>query len=488
MSRPVRRRTLLLVPAVLLATATAPTAQAQVQQGAAAAGTMALANLPAGARDAILAAIDARQNWNFLAAYEHANRALSIDSTFGLARLTRVDVAGAATTTEANAEYARATRDAFNRGVGEATYLSGLRATGVNSTRLLATAREMLPNDRRVALDLALSYVGNDRVDSLRSLVRQYPDFLAPRLWLAYWLTNGTYGLSPAQLYEGVVVAENAVRIAPREWTTHAALGWTLRMQGRLDESAAHNVAATRIEPRNEIAYSTLANTYIRDGKPRAVDRARTAADSAIAFGPNVVRNINYRREKAIMLFYDGRKTQGYTELAAVAKEYEAAGIPGTAAVVYSQMAGLAGGCADSAKVEGFAAEARRVAPNANVAIQLSHAYALSKNGAAARRELDDFVRRAADTTTVAYKADLRRITGMTLVAEGKAAEGLAMLQQTDPAFNPYAELGIADAYAAMGNKAQASAILTSVATRKTAFNSQVSTAIAACRIAPQKR
>jgi tetratricopeptide (TPR) repeat protein len=485
MSHPVRRRTLLLVPALLLSAATA---KAQVQQGAPA-GTMALANLPAGARDAMFAAIDARQGWNFLAAYEHANRALSIDSTFGLARLTRVDVGGAATGAMATAEYERASRDASNRGVGEATYLSGLRATGVNSTRLLSTARAMLPNDRRVALDLALSYVGNDRLDSLRSLVRQYPDFLAPRLWLSYWLTNGIYALSPAQLYEGVVVAENTVRLAPSNWATHAALGWALRAQGRLDEAAAHNVAATRLEPRNEIAYNSLANIYIRDGKPRAVDRARSAADSAIAFGPNVLRNINYRRERAFMLFYDGRKTQGYAELAAVAKEYETAGAPGTAAVVYSQMAGLAGGCSDSAKVEGFAADARRVAPqNTNLTIQLGHAYALSKQAAAARRELEEFVRRATDTTTVAFKADHRRLAGMTLVAEGKAAEGLAMLQQTDPEFNPYAEVGMADAYTALGNKAQASAILTAVATRKTAFNSQVSTAIAACRLSQQKR
>lgn len=485
MSHPVRRRTLALVPALLLSAATV---QAQVQQGAPA-GTMALANLPAGARDAMLAAIDARQTWNFLAAYEHANRALGIDSTFGLARLTRVDVGGAATGALATAEYERASRDSYNRGVAEATYLSGLRATGVNSTRLLSTARAMLPNDRRVALDLALSYVGNDRLDSLRSLVRQHPDFLAARLWLSYWLTNGTYGLSPAQLYEGVIVAEQAVRVAPSHWATHAALGWALRMQGRLDESAAHNVAAIRIEPRNEIAYSTLANTYIRDGKPRAVDRARAAADSAIAYGPNVLRNINYRREKAFMLFYDGRKTQGYTELAAAAKEYETGGAPGTAAVVYSQMAGLAGGCGDSARVEGFAAEARRVAPqNTNLTIQLGHAYALSKQGAAARRELDEFVRRAADTTTAAFKADYRRMNGMTLVAEGKAAEGLAALQQTDPGFNPYAELGMADAYTMLGNKAQASAILTAVATRKTAFNSQVSVAIAACRLSQQKR
>jgi tetratricopeptide (TPR) repeat protein len=486
MSHAVRRRRF-VVPAALLLLSSA--AQSQVQQGAAApAGTLALTGVSTAAREAVFAAIDARQTWHFLAAHEHANRALSVDSTFALARVIRVANSGAATAALATAENERASKDAASRGAGEATYVSGLRSTGVTANRLLGAARAMMPSDRRVALDHALSFVANERIDSLRSLVRQFPDFLAPRLWLSFHLTNNAFALSPAQHYDGVVVAENAVRLAPSHWATHAALGYALRMQERLEEATAHSLAAIRMEPRSEVAYSNLANIYVRDGKPRGVDRSRMALDSAAAHGPNVLRNINYRREKAFLLFYDGRKAQGFTELAAVAREYETTGASGTAAVVYSQMAGLAAGCGDSARVDGFAADARRVAPNANVTIQLGHAYGLSRQAAATRREFDDFVRRATDTTTAAYRADHSRLRGFVLLAEGKPAEAVAALQQTSPEFNPYAEVGMAEAYAMMGNKAQANAILTSVATRKTAFNSQVSTAIAACRISQQKR
>jgi tetratricopeptide (TPR) repeat protein len=474
--------------AVLLFPATAVT---QVQQAGSAIppGTMALANLPPGAREAAFAAIDARQTWQWMAAHEHTNRALALDSTFGLARLLRIDLSGAQTVALANAEYQRASADAANRAVGEATYLSGLRSTGVNSTRLLATAREMLPNDRRVALDHVLSIPGQTRIDSLRAMVRQYPDFVAPRIWLSYYLAFNYYVTSPQGLYEALLVAEAAMRMSPNVANTHAALGWALMMNGRLDEAAGHLEAAVKMDRLSEVAHNTLANVYIRDGKPRGVDRARAAYDSAIVASPNVLRDLNYRREKAFMLFYDGRKAEGMTELAGVAKDYEGPAA-GTAAVVYAQMAGLAAGTGDSASVDKWAAEARRAAPNANVTVQLTQAYALAKNGPAARRELNEYIRRAADTTALAYRADLRRLGGMTLVAEGKYAEGLAELKRADIPGNPFAELSMIDAYNALNRKAEASALLADVAGRKTVFNSAISIAIANYRVGakPAKR
>lgn len=478
MSLTSRCRTALLFIAV---PTIATTTSAQVQQAASTvpAGTLALANLPAGASEAAFASIDARQTWSFMAAYEHANRALTLDSTFGFARVLRVNVGGAPTNALATAEYQRGTADAAARAVGEATYLSGLRATGVNANRILASARQMLPNDRRIALDHALSFISQDRIDSLRSLVRQYPDFVAPRIWLSYYLAFSPYSSSPGEIYDGLTVAEAAVRLAPKVASTHAALGWALRVNERLDEAAAHLAAATKMDPQNEVAFSTEAEIFVRDGKPRGVDRSRAALDSAIAASPNFLRRINYRRDKGFLLIYDGRKAEAMIELATVAKEYEAAGAQGTAAVVYSQMAGLAAGTGDSAAVEGYLVEARRVAPTADITIQSAQAYVLSRQPGAARRELAEFTRRATDTTTAAYKSNLRRVNGMILVAEGKPAEGLAELKRSDIPSNAFAELSMIDAFNAMNNKAEANALLAAVVARKNASNAGVSTAIA---------
>ena len=78
MSLPSCCRTAILIVAV---PAIAATASAQVQQAASTipAGTMALANLPAGAREAAFASIDARQTWSFKEAFDHANRALTLN-------------------------------------------------------------------------------------------------------------------------------------------------------------------------------------------------------------------------------------------------------------------------------------------------------------------------------------------------------------------------------------------------------------------------
>jgi tetratricopeptide (TPR) repeat protein len=467
-----------------------PVAVAQVQQSGSAIppGTLALGNLPSGARDAVFASIDARQVWNWAGAYDQSNKALMIDSTFGLARLLRVDLSGAPTAALANAEYRRAAVDASGRAIGEGTYLSGLRATGVNSNRLLGIAREMLPNDRRIALDHALSFLANERLDSLRSLVRQFPDFVAPRIWLAYYLTISAYSASPPQTYEALLVAESAVRLAPQIPGTHTVLGWVLFRQGRIDEATAHLAAATRMDPMFENAFSIESEVFVHDGKPRGVDRARAAYDSAITASPNLLRKINYRRDKAFMLFYDGRKAEGMTELAAVAKEYEA-GAPATAATTYSQMAELAGGTGgDSATIAGYMAEARRVSPNTDLSVQAIQAYALAKVPGAARRELTEWVRRvptvASDTAGPGTKSNYRRSNGMVLIAEGKYAEGIAEIKRSDIPSNPFAELSMVDAYNAMNNKAQANAMLAAILSRPYGPNTAISVAVAYYRAA----
>jgi len=442
-------------------------------------GTLALAGLPAGAREAAFASIDASQSWQFMAGYEQAVKALSIDSTFGLARALRLSAGGAATVSMANAEGPRATADAAGRPVAEATYLAALRAAGTDANRLYGAAHAMLPNDRRIALDFANSFTGVTRTDSLRSLVRQYPDFLGARLWLAYYLSFSTYSTSKGEQYEAMTVAEDAVRLAPNNAASHTVLGHVLQRMGRLDEAAAHLATATKMDPRAEYAYVVEAEIFVRDGKPKGVDRSRAAYDSAIAVSPNFGRKLTQRLYRAFLLFYDGRKAEGQAEITAVAKDREAAGNVAAAAVEYAQAADFAAATGDSASVERLLGEARRAGPNANITLQAAHAYALSKQPAQARRELAEYVRRAADTTTLAFRSDRHRLTGMALVAEGKPAEALVELKQSDIEGNPFASLAMMDAYTMLNNKAAASAILATLMADKDGPNSAVSIAIA---------
>lgn len=473
-----RGRSSLIAVALVLVASTLP---AQVQQGAAAAGTLQLNNVPPAARDALFSAMESYHSWAFADAYDQATRALAEDSTFGIARQYRLFLAGAPTVAASNAEYARAVRDAAARSVPEMTYVLALRAGGANANRLFATTRTFFPNERRIALEHAVSFTGNERIDSLRALSRRHPDYLGPKLWLAYYLTVTPYSTSRAELYEALNAAQDAVRLSPRTAGTHTALGHVLAQMGREDEAVAHLNAAIRMDPRQEYAYVVLSEIDADDGKPRRVERARAALDSAIAVNSNAVRRNNQRINRAFLLFYDGRAAEGMTELAGIARDIEAAG--GTPAVLYAQMAGLAAGTGDSASVGKWLAEARRVGPNANISVQSAQAYALNKQGAEARKAIDDF-KRLADTTTMAYRYDLTRMTGMALLAEGKPAEALVELKKSDGYANTFAQLAMIDAYIALKDQKSADATRAELLGRKDVGNTAISKAIANYRAA----
>jgi tetratricopeptide (TPR) repeat protein len=466
------RRPLTAVALLLIA----HTLPAQVQQGAAA-GTMQLNNVTPAARDALLSAMESWHTWAFAQAHDDVNRAVAADSTFGLARQYRLFVANAPTLAQGNAEFARASRDAAARSVPEMTYVLALRAGGANANRLFGTTRGFFPNDRRIALEHANSFIGTERLDSLRALVRRHPDYVGAKLWLAYYLTLTPYQTARADMYEALNTAWDAVRLAPRVAGTHTALGHVLQAIGRHDEALAHLTAATRMDPRQEYAYVIEAEIFSDDGKPKRVDRARAALDSAIAVNPNAVRRNNQRVQRALMLFYDGRSADGMAELQVIARDIEAAG--GTPAVLYSQMAGLAAGTGDSANVGKWIAEARRVGPNANISVQSAQAYALNRQPAEARRAIDDYKRLTADTATMAYRDNVARLNGMALLAEGKAAEALVELKKADPYANSFAHLALVDTYVALKDQKMANETRAELLARKDIGNAAISKAIA---------
>jgi hypothetical protein len=449
------------------------------QAGVSTAGTLQLNNVAPAARDAFFAAMDAMHRWAFIDAHEQASRAVMADSTFALARVVRTNLGGATTVAGVDAQYQRAIADAAKRPAPEQTLLLAERFTGVNAGRLYAAARQAYPNDRNVALDQALALAGRPRIDSLRSLVVQYPDLLGARLWLAFYLVPSFYTMSPADAYDALTVAQSAVRLAPNVAGPHMALGHVLHYMGRDAEAAAHLVAATKIDRRAEYAYVLEAEIFMHDGKPQRVDRARAALDSAIAANPLPSRRSTERLNRALLLFYDGRATEGMAEAAAVAKDDEAAGALPAAATKYSQIAELAGGIGDSAGVDKWLAESRRVSPATNLSLQAVQALSLGRQPAAARRALEDGIR-TLDTTTATAQADIHRMRGMILVAEGKPAEALVELNKGDPAQNTFSALSMIDAYTALKDQRNADATRAALLGRP--GNSAVSLALAAYR------
>jgi tetratricopeptide (TPR) repeat protein len=312
---------LLLIALAAHPAALAAAAQAPASPAAPAAGTLPLTGLPAGAREAFFASIDAAHQWAWVAADEHATRALALDSTFGLARVYRNELRALG---NQHAEARRGTADAAGRSVPEMTFLLGLRADGVNAARLLGAARAMFPNDRRIALDQALQFAGAERIDSLRALAGRFPEMPAPKVWLAYYMTptQGTV-YTPEVATEALRAAQEAVRIAPNLAGAHSALGHVLHRMRRYDEALTHLAQAIRLDPRAEYAYVVRSEIFMDDGKPNGVDRARAALDSAYAHSVDITRRHGFRRTKAILLLHDGKAREMTAELEALAREAE---------------------------------------------------------------------------------------------------------------------------------------------------------------------
>lgn len=91
--------------------------------------------------------------------------------------------------------------------------------------------------------------------------------------------------------------------------------------------------------------------------------------------------------------------------------------------------------------------------------------YALTKQGAAARKALDSYVELAAAQPPEIRSENVHRMTGLTLLAEGKAAEAIGELKQGG--LNPYAQLGLIEAYKQLGRNKDADAERAAMLARK---------------------
>jgi tetratricopeptide (TPR) repeat protein len=324
------------------------------------------------------------------------------------------------------------------------------------------------------------------RIDTLRSLVSQYPDLVGARLWLSYYLVPGYYTVSSATAYEALMAARNAARLAPSLPGPHIALGNVLHYTGHDDEAVMHLAAATKMDRRNSFAYHLEAEIFLHDGKPRSVERARAALDSAIAAELSPARRTSHQLDRALALLYDGRASEAMAEAIAAAKADETIGAINNSATKYSQVAEIAAGIGDSASVNKWIAEAHRVSPGANVALQEVQALALSRQPAAARSA---FVAgsRGVDTTVAANNSNYHRLLGMILIAEGKPSEGIAELKLSDPVSNAFATLSLIDAYTALNDRKNADAALAALVARKDGVITAVSDAIANYRAVKRK-
>jgi tetratricopeptide (TPR) repeat protein len=387
-------------------------------------GTLPLASLPEGARDALLAGIDAMQTWSNAQADAHFAHVLEIDSTIGLARVLRVHMRGWIIN---HAQFVRGAADMANRVIGEQTVALAYRAGNPQAVALFAAAAAMYPNDARLALEHAGRLSGAARLDSLRSLTRRYPDHVATHMSLAYYLTLNAYVINAAQAQEALAAAERAVSLAPQTAGSHVALGHVLQRMGRYDEAVPHLTGALRIDPKHAIAYELLAEIYLRDGAPNRIARARAALDSARLYTVSGHHGFEVASTSALLLMHEGKVDEVFAHDTTLIARAQATGYTAYTSIQWGRLAVLAAATGRAQLAESYLARAKIVYPPPNTAMLTleMHAYELLKRPDDARRARDAWLALLPNASTAGNQQQLAMHNAMILLAENKPAEAL---------------------------------------------------------------
>jgi tetratricopeptide (TPR) repeat protein len=424
---------------------------AQAQPGANA-GRLVPANPRATAITEYEAALDAWQGWSWPEGYQHARRALAADSSFGLARALHARYRGGPT---AGAEYVQAAADAARGPVPEALLALAIRSGGAAGPVMWNTAAQLFPNDPRVALDRALALAGPARLDALRETVKKFPAHVASKYWLAYYLAIPLQPRAPqALLDEALAVAQEGVRQAPNAGGSHTALAFVLQRLEREDEALEHLKAATSVPDPANYAFEVRAEILLHKNR---IAEARAALDSAILLTDNMGGHNAYEVTRALTFMHEGNLASATAALEGAAREANETGQRGVEPGVHVTTAMVLAAANDLRGVDEQLAIARRLgsAPaTLNDAMVIS--YGLTKQGAAARKALEAYIVTAQAQAPAVRDPNVHRMTGMALLAEGKPAEAIEEFKQGGT--NPYAQVGIIEAYLQMGKKKEAAA------------------------------
>ena len=433
----------------------------QVQQQGAASGRLVLSDPRGTAITEYIAALDAYQNLSWTEGFAHAQRSFTMDSTFGLARALYARYRGGP---DASAQATRAAADAVRGSAPEAIIALANASTGAAAAGLWDLAIKLLPNDPRVATDRALALTGPARIAALRETASKFSEAAAPRMLLAYYLVQLTPPRPKAIDDEALAVAQEAVRLAPSSSGAHATLGLVYARSGNEDLAMTHYGHATSMASPFEGAFQFRAELFEQQGK---YAEARATLDSAILVTANLSNRVTYMAYRAVTFLYEGNLAATMSAYEDAAREARANDDLASEAAVHGLMAIVYAGVGNAKAAEEHRAISRRLgaSPGA-LADNGVIMYALTKQGPAARKALESYIELSAVQPPDVRTENVHRMTGLTLLAEGKAEEAIPELKQGG--FNPFAQLGLIDAYTALGRKKEADAERAAMLARKT--------------------
>lgn len=273
-------------------------AEAQVNQQAKPAAPLKLevTSKSAAARAEFWSGLDEWQSYSWEDAQHHFDRALALDSSFGLARAFKVNAAvmlgrplDSAALDRAVAEAARASTA---EGVLALAWREKALAHDKSAATLLHAAMQLLPDEPHLASEYVWSLASVDTkaaLDSARALRARFPDFAALTPALAYLLLDArdtAAALAEAQRYP---------QLAPSQPGSYVVYGRFLQMQGKYADAEKQYRQSLAFAPRHAIpsynGISALAELQVLQG---TVAGAHQTLADAVLHATSVQDSIQY--------------------------------------------------------------------------------------------------------------------------------------------------------------------------------------------------
>lgn len=374
-------------------------------------------------------------------AVQQFDRALALDSTFGLARVFHATFAPGLEQAQRDSMAARGVADAADGSTSELVLAAAMRELAANRPEaaqpLFHALGEMYPDNALYAMWSATDWVGTrapaETVEALREVTQRFPDYGAPYNTLAYTLlqTGDTAG--------AVAAAARQVELAPMQPNAHDSYGELQQIAGRLDEAATHYANATARDPSFTEGYVGVAEVRQLQGRG---EEARTALNDALRHALSLPDSLRYMAYLAQSDVADGRDAQAARQLTAVAQLAESRGARPQLAMAHRNLALLAALRKDARAVAQHLAAARAAAPDTPTQTAQQDeiaalAYLLSGNADSLR-------------TMAAGRDSAHLVQAMVLLHTDRAEEALGRIAQADTT-TPLAQALSAEANAKLG-------------------------------------
>ncbi|HXV85841.1 MAG TPA: hypothetical protein VD793_04035 [Gemmatimonadales bacterium] len=380
------------------------------------------------ARAAFWSGLDDIDNIYFPRAARQLQQALSLDPSFGIARVAYGLFAPGLTTEQRDQEINRGVADAAQASTGELLAAMAWRARGAAQAEerriLFQAAADLLPADPRLSYYAAAAVVDQRaRERRLAEVARTFPQYGPTFNQLAYlrWTLEDGAG--------ALAAAEQQLKVSANVPNAHDSYAEILQFHGRLDEAAPHYQHAMRMDADYIAAHTGLAEIALLKGDGAT---ARTHYGHAIQKDPVPQNKLNYRQAIAVTYVAEGNVKAAVDEYAAVAAEAERNNYTGVATAAHRNLAVLEAGLGDKATPHGHLARAQELGgdtPTQQVFAALTHAMlghmTPAKAAAATFAEGGN-----APNPTLALRRNIQAVNGVVAAAEGNTAGALESSRQ----------------------------------------------------------